>query len=196
MKDHLHIVPPCLRIVLRFFTVGICILIVSCRPELISGQSSRPVPTVNEYKLDRSDYAYESDPIPENGVYVRVKMRDESDPFGEFSRFAYRFANNGVYQYAPVSSRYPSASEFNRPTESFYGIYGVSQNGNIMMKDYSRIDRVFKKDIGVVREDTIDITHRQYVRSGLKKELRYRLVRTDVEFIEQIPLAYPGEPAH
>jgi hypothetical protein len=126
-------------------------------------------------------------------------MREDSapiDPFSEFSRFAYRFSDNGVYQYVAVSSRYPSAGEFNQPTESFYGIYGVSEGGNIRMEHYSRIDRTFKRNLGVVRTDTIEITHRQYVRSGLKKELRYRLVRTDVEFIDQIPLSYPGEPAY
>lgn len=182
-------------ILLVVWSVGV----VSCTPDLITGQSSRPVPKLSEYKLGRSTYAYDSDAIPGNAVYVRVEMREgemrSNDPLGEFSRFAYRFSDNGVYQLAPVSSRYPSAKEFNRPTESFYGIYGLGEDGDIKMEHYSRVDRTFKRNLGVVRGDTIDITHRQYVRSGLKKELRYRLVRTDVEFIEQIPLVYPGRPA-
>jgi hypothetical protein len=168
--------------------------VVSCTPDLIKGQSSRPVPELGEYRLNPSDYDYENDGIGEGYAYVLRWLVDfAGDP--ELETTVYRFSDAGVYQVIDIEEDSLSAQVFNDSKNSFYGLYGVRKDSIVVLEYWSETDRVMKRHFGKLDGEDIRFFERVIVPYGARSDLHYKLVRKKVEFLDQYPIVYPGERA-
>jgi hypothetical protein len=149
---------------------------------------------LDEYKLDRSDYDYENDGIGEGYVYVLHSLVDfAGDP--DLATRVYRFSDKGVFQVVDVEEDSLSAQMFNDSKNSFYGLYGVRKDSIVVTEYYSETDRVMKRHFGKFEGEDIKFFEQVIILYGARSELHYKLVRKKVEYLDQYPIAYPGEYA-
>jgi len=167
----------------------VCATFMSCTPEMTRTTSGMLVPKINEYSLDTGRFDYRSDTLDSGSIYILPIDKSEED----FISTAFVFNEHGAFKEIGVNSKFPTASEVDAAPVYRYGLYGA--NGTeVILEAYSRPDG-FYRELAEIRGDSLCLRGIDYGKlSPFKKyDQEECRVRRDVEFLEQVPFAYPGQ---